>query len=163
LSLAEIEHLQQERARRDAARCHYIEGVRNLIQAVEAGVEVETLVVSERLLRVPRALKLVRRWMRAGSPCLEVSPEQFRRISRDRRASGVGAVVRQHWTRLHRASPRAGLCWICLERARATGNVGSLLRTSEALGGAGVILLGREIDPFDPGVVRATNGSPSSW
>jgi TrmH family RNA methyltransferase len=74
-------------------------------------------------------------------------------------ASGVGAVVVQRWSPLHRTSPRAGLCWVVLEAIRSEGNFGSLIRTSEAIGGAGFILVGPRIDPFDPAVVRASMGA----
>jgi TrmH family RNA methyltransferase len=46
-----------------------------------------------------------------------------------------------------------------LEAHRSGGNLGSLIRTSEAIGGAGFILVGPGIDPFDPAVVRASMGA----
>jgi TrmH family RNA methyltransferase len=45
-----------------------------------------------------------------------------------------------------------------LEAIRSVGNLGSLIRTSEAVGGAGFILIGTRIDPYDPVVVRASMG-----
>jgi TrmH family RNA methyltransferase len=133
--------------------------VRNVVQAVENGFRLETLISSDPLLTVPIARKLVRDRRRAGVPTLRVSPEAFRRVSRTHHASGVGAIVAQRWSALHRASPRAGLCWIVLEAVRSPGNLGTLIRTSEAVGGAGFILVGPRIDPFDPAVVRASMGA----
>ncbi len=75
------------------------------------------------------------------------------------RASGVAAVVAQRWSSLHHASPKAGLCWLLLESVRSEGNLGSFIRTSEAVGGAGFILVGPRIDPYAPGVVRASMGA----
>jgi RNA methyltransferase, TrmH family len=75
------------------------------------------------------------------------------------RASGVGVVVAQRWSPLHGALPRAGLCWVVLEAVRSAGNIGSLIRTSEAIGGAGFILVGPQIDPFAPAVVCASMGA----
>ena len=46
-----------------------------------------------------------------------------------------------------------------LEAVRSEGNLGTLIRTSEAVGGAGFILVGPRIDPFDPAVVRASMGA----
>ncbi len=80
-------------------------------------------------------------------------------MTRLERASGIGAIVRQHWSRLHRASPRGGLCWLAVTRVRSPGNLGSLLRTSAAVGGSGLIVIGRNVDPFDPAVVRASMGA----
>ena len=42
---------------------------------------------------------------------------------------------------------------------RSPGNLGTVLRTSDAVGGAGLILLGNEADPYDPAEVRATMGA----
>jgi len=46
-----------------------------------------------------------------------------------------------------------------LETMRSSGNLGTILRTAEATGGSGLILLGDTIDPYDPATVRATMGS----
>jgi TrmH family RNA methyltransferase len=158
-TLDEIKRLQADRAHRDARRTFFVEGVRNVVQAIENSFPIETLVWSEKLLIVPIARKLVRDCCRSGTPTLHVSPETFRQISATHHASGVGALVSQRWSPLHGASPRAGLCWVVLEAVRSEGNLGSLIRTSEAVGGAGFILVGPGIDPFDPAVVRASMGA----
>jgi TrmH family RNA methyltransferase len=133
--------------------------VRNVVEAIENGFHIETLVYSEKLLIVPVARRLVRDRRRAGTPTHHISPETFREISTTSRASGVGAIVSQRWSPFHRAPPRAGLCWVVLEAVRSKGNLGSLIRTSEAIGGAGFILVGPRVDPFDPAVVRASMGA----
>ncbi len=158
-TLAEIKQLQADRAHRDVRRTFFVEGVRNVVHAIESGFHIETLVYSEKLLIVPIARRLVRDRRRSGTPTLQVSPEAFRQVSATPRASGVGAVVAQRWSPLHGASPRAGLCWVVLEAVRSEGNLGSLIRTSEAIGGAGFILVGPRIDPFAPAVVRASMGA----
>ncbi len=158
-TLDEIRRLQTDRAYRDARGTFFVEGVRNVVHAIERGFHLETIVYSEKLLIVPIARRLVRDRCRTGTPALHVSPEVFRQVSATPRASGVGAVVSQRWSPLHHASPRAGLCWVVLEAVRSEGNLGSLIRTSEAIGGAGFILVGPRIDPFAPAVVRASMGA----
>ncbi len=158
-TLDAIRRLQADRAHRDARRAFFVEGVRNVAHAIEGGFPIETLVYSEKLLVVPIARRLVRDQCRAGTPTLRVSPEEFRQVSATPRASGVGAVVAQRWSPLHGTSPRAGLCWVVLEAVRSAGNLGSLIRSSEAIGGAGFILVGPQIDPFAPAVVRASMGA----
>jgi TrmH family RNA methyltransferase len=158
-TLDEIRRLQADRAHRDARRMFFAEGVRNVVHAIENGFGIETLVYSEKLLIVPIARRLVRDRCRSGIPTHPVSPEAFRQISTMPRASGVGAVVAQRWSPLHGTSPRTGLCWVVLEAVRSEGNLGTLIRTSEAIGGAGFILVGGRIDPFDPAVVRASMGA----
>jgi RNA methyltransferase, TrmH family len=48
---------------------------------------------------------------------------------------------------------------VVLDTVRSSGNFGTLIRTSEAFGGSGFILLGSHIDPFSPDTVRASMGS----
>ncbi len=158
-TLDEIGRLLTDRTHRDARRAFFVEGVRNVVHALECGFPIQTLVYSEKLLTVPIARRLVRDRCRSGTPTLRISPEEFRRVSTTPRASGVGAIVAQKWTPLHGVSPRSGLCWILLEKIRSEGNLGTLIRTSEAIGGAGFILVGPRIDPYAPAVVRASMGA----
>jgi len=158
-TLAHIAQLQRDRRYRDTHGCFFVEGVRNVVSAVDYGYPIEALLYSERLLTSPIARKLVRRLKRAGVPFARVSPEQFRSISRAERASGVAAVLGQNLQRLQHIAPGDAPCWVVLTHVRAPGNFGTLVRTSAAAGGAGFILLGGSIDPFDPAVVRASMGA----
>jgi TrmH family RNA methyltransferase len=157
--LVEIGKLSEDRNYRDACSRLFVEGVRNLVAAVDNGFSIEHLVVSNLLLTSSIGKKLVRNLRLEGISDTRVSPEQFRQVSRTPRASGVGAIVCQKPQSLHQIRPRIGTCWIVLTRVRSPGNFGCLVRTSAAVGGAGFILMGESIDPFDPAVVRATMGA----
>ncbi|BAY07863.1 TrmH family RNA methyltransferase [Calothrix sp. NIES-2098] len=158
-TLTEVEKLQFDRAYRHASGLFYIEGVRNFVKAIDNGFDISAIVFSEKLLTAPLARKLVRRSRRAGVPCINVTPEQFRHVSHTERASGIGAIARQRWFNLDNISSQTGLCWVALQTVRSPGNLGTLIRTSEAVGGAGFIFIGASIDPFDPDVVRASMSS----
>jgi TrmH family RNA methyltransferase len=158
-TLAQVKRLQCDRAYRDAKQLFYIEGVRNFLKAVDSGFEIAAITFSEKLLTVPPARKLVRQLRRDGVPTLGITPEQFRQISQTERASGIGAILCQRWHPLPDISATDGLCWVVLETVRSPGNLGTLIRTSEAVGGAGFIFIGESIDPFNPDVVRASMGS----
>lgn len=157
-ALAEAQKLQNDRNYRDRKGLFFIEGVRNFIQARDVGWEMSVILFSEKLCIAPIARKLFRRARRNGTPCVNLTPEQFRQVSRADRASGIAAILPQHWSPLQQISPQTGLCWIALETIRSPGNFGTLIRTSEAVGGAGFILIGTDIDPFDANVIRATMG-----
>lgn len=158
-TLALVERLQRDRRYRDTHGLFWVEGVRNFVAAVDHHFEVDAVVYSERLLTAPLARKLVRRLKRAGVPFAAVSPEQFRQMSTAERAAGVAAILRQHIRDLHQVTPGPHSCWVALSHVRSAGNLGSLLRTSAAVGGAGLILLGAGVDPFDPGTVRGSMGA----
>ena len=158
-TVSAIERLQHDRGYRDSRGLFFIEGVRNFIEAVDHCFSVDTLLYSEKLLINPLARKLVRRLKRAGVPFARVTPEQFRRVSKTERASGVAAILHQRVQRLDQVKLTDRGCWTALGQVRSPGNFGTLLRTSAATGAAGFILLGDSIDPFDPAVVRATMGA----
>jgi TrmH family RNA methyltransferase len=64
------------------------------------------------------------------------------------------AVFRQRWV----AAKPKGL-WVALEDMRDPGNLGTIIRTADAAGAAGVILAGQSCDPWGPDCIRATMGS----
>lgn len=157
--LTQVAQLQSSRHFRDCHNLFYIEGVRNFIQVANSNFEIAAILYSEKLLIVTPARQLVRKLRRDGIKTIKLTPEEFRKISSTKKASGIGAIVHQHWTKLDRISPQKGLCWTALEKVCSPGNFGTLIRTSEAIGSAGFILIGKSIDLYDPNVVRATMGS----
>jgi RNA methyltransferase, TrmH family len=157
--LKTIARLQCERQYRDKQGLYFVEGVRNFIATLENNQRVETLLYSEKLLTSPLARKHVRQLKRAGVPFASVSPEQFRTISKAKRASGVGVILRQNTLKIKQVTPGKQPCWVVLNQVRLPGNFGTLIRTCAAIGGAGFILLNHQIDPFDPNVIRASMGA----
>jgi RNA methyltransferase, TrmH family len=158
-TLAAIERLQYDRRYRDTRRLFFVEGVRNFVEAVDHHFPFEALIYSEKLLISPIARKLVRRLKRSGVPFARVSPEQFRKVSKTERVSGVGAILRQRILKLEDIRLCDAQRWTVLSHVRSLGNLGTLIRTSAATGATGFILLGDSIDPFDPSVIRATMGA----
>jgi len=158
-TLSRIRKLQDERRYRDQHRVFFVEGVRNFVTAMDEGHSIEALLYSEKLLTAPLARKLVRQSKRAGVPFARVSPEEFRSISRAERASGVAAILRQRIKTLEQVRLDPYSCWTVLSHVRSLGNFGTLVRTSAAIGATGFILLGPQIDPYEPVVVRATMGA----
>lgn len=157
-TLHRIKRLQTDRRYRDAQGACFIEGVRNFVHVSDSRLDIAVIVYSEKLLTAPLARKLVRRFRRSGIETISVSPEQFRGISQTHRASGIGAIIRQRWQRLPSITPSMGL-WVILDRVRSLGNFGTLIRTLDAGGGTGFILLNQAVDPYAPSTVRASMGS----
>ncbi|HZZ87085.1 MAG TPA: RNA methyltransferase, partial [Caulobacteraceae bacterium] len=65
----------------------------------------------------------------------------------------------QRFTPLSALQPSAARCWVALEAVRDPGNLGTIIRTADAAGCGGVILVGDCCDPFSVEAVRATMGS----
>jgi TrmH family RNA methyltransferase len=153
-----IQRLRHREAREQSG-LYYVEGLRLVLQAAQSGATLEALVVCEPLLTHAFGQRLVRHQHRRGVPILEVTPPVMRQLAIVADPQGIGAVVRQRWEDLAQVAPGDELCWIALQLVRSVGNLGTILRTSEAVGGAGIILLGDAVDPYDPAAVRATMGS----
>jgi TrmH family RNA methyltransferase len=105
---------------------------------------------------------LLARLRAAGVSCLAVAPLLYLEVVRTGEPQGIAAVARQHLVGLEEldGGPRAR--WLAVESVRSPGNLGSILRTAEAVGVAGVILIGpagAQADPFDPAAVRASMGA----
>ena len=158
-TLTRIRKLQDDRRYRDQHRLFFVEGVRNFVAAVDGRFSVKTLLYSEKLLTAPLARKFVRQLKRAGVPFARVTPEEFRSISRAERASGIAAILHQQIQTLEEIQTDPFSCWTVLSNVQSLGNFGTLVRTSAASGATGFILLGPQIDPYEPVVVRATMGA----
>ncbi len=152
-------HRLRLREERERAGLYYIEGMRFVDQAITHGAKIETLVVSRPLLTHPYAQRLVRRQERMGTSTVYVTPEVLQRVSLVDDPQGIGAIVRQRWERLSDLNVGDELCWLAHNFVRSPGNLGTVLRTSEAVGAAGMILLDEETDPYEPAAVRATMGA----
>ncbi|MDE2847923.1 MAG: RNA methyltransferase [Gemmatimonadota bacterium] len=162
-----------QRKRRQETGLFFAEGIRLVGEAVQTGADVETLVVAPELLRSDFGRDTVRRARKEGVEILEVGADVFRSLSGKDGPAGIGVVARQRWTALDDAGVGRGggdaatddaaaaatLGWVVLEDVGNPGNLGSILRTSEAVGGAGIILLGETVDPYDPASVRGSMGA----
>jgi TrmH family RNA methyltransferase len=71
----------------------------------------------------------------------------------------VVGVFENRWKPLRDIRPAKGETWIALDRVRDPGNLGTIIRTADAAGASGVILVGETTDPFSLETVRATMGS----
>ena len=132
------------------------EGMKLAQDALDAGWAVRTLLVA-RDGSSDRAEALAARVHAAGGLVLRCSGKVLQAVARRDNPQTVMAVVAERWTAT--VEPRAGETWLALDRCRDPGNLGTAIRTADALGAAGVVLVGASTDPFDQAAVRATMGS----
>lgn len=157
--LARIVSLRRSRKFRDSTRTFAIEGIRQFIRASEAEYEFEAIYVSPPLLQQGHAAKLARQLSSHGVRKIVLTPEQFRSISIMERASGIIAIARQRWAPLNQVNPSSGIGFLVIDFIRSPGNLGTILRTAEAVGMGGVLFAGDVCDPHDPLIIRATMGA----
>jgi TrmH family RNA methyltransferase len=154
-----IRALEMRKARKESG-LFVAEGASILITAREHGFTPETLVFRAGSAASGVARGLVARALEAGAECIEVSEAVLGKLaSKDNPQSMLG-VFRQRWADAPPAAKvaRAHL-WLALEEVRDPGNLGTILRTADAVGAGGIILIGQSCDPYSRECVRATMGS----
>lgn len=148
-----------KRAERDRTQTFFAEGLRFVGQAVAQNAQIEAVLVVPKTLEHPFGLRLRQQLEQKRIPLWEVTPDLFLRLSRAEEAQWIGAVVRQRWDAPDRAAASMSLCWVALDQVHSPGNLGTILRTGDAVGASGLILIGDTVDPYDPACVRATMGA----
>lgn len=148
-----------ERKERRQSGLFFVEGLRTVGEAVQRGWDLETLIVAPELLVSLFGQQLVEQAAANGSAVIEVSEEVFHSLSIKEGPQGIAAVGRQRWTQLEEVHAKPGDTWIALDSVQDPGNLGTIIRTSDAAGCSGVILLEQATDPYDPGALRASMGA----
>jgi len=164
ISSTQNPHIKQikslsSRKNRKQTGLYFIEGIRLVGEAVQLKTDIETLVTAPDLLSSTFGQGIVTEAVQTGTPTLDVTPDVFRRLSGKDGPQGLGAVVRQRWETLESVEAGASLGWVVLDEVRNPGNLGTILRSCDAVGCTGVILLGDTADPYDPAAVRAGMGA----
>jgi TrmH family RNA methyltransferase len=144
---------------RDQQNAFMAEGLKLVIDALDLGWEVRTLVFAKAGRGNPAVEKVAARTVAAGGTVLEVSEKVLSAITRRDNPQMVVGVFTQQFRALKDIRPKDGEVWVALDRVRDPGNLGTVIRTVDAVGASGVILVGETTDPFAVETVRATMGS----
>jgi tRNA G18 (ribose-2'-O)-methylase SpoU len=151
------ETLKRNRHKRHAHRELFVEGVRNLDQAVARGWPFRALFygAGRPLSAWARALRT-----RAGAPIeYACAPALMAKLSDKTEPSELCAIVGMPDDGFGRIPDRPRLKLVVLDRPQNPGNLGTILRTCDAFGVHGVIITGHAVDLYDPAVIRASMGS----
>ncbi len=92
-----------------------------------------------------------------GIDLISVSQPTFLSISNKEGPQGIAAVVAEDFCDISEVLTLKGL-WVALDSVQDPGNLGSILRSLDAAGGKGLILLDDSTDPYHPTSVRASMG-----
>jgi tRNA G18 (ribose-2'-O)-methylase SpoU len=133
------------------------EGIRIVEEALTCGAPVETLVYAPDLLTSERAKALVEKVERTQR--LALSADVFRALSERDEPQGIAALIRIEDHSLATIPLSDDMLVVVAYQLRDPGNLGSIIRTADAAGATGVIVVGPAADIYDPRAVRATMGS----
>jgi len=144
---------------RDQQNAFMAEGLKLVIDALDLGWQIRTLVFAKAGRGNPAVEKVAARTVAAGGTVLEVSEKVLVAITRRDNPQMVVGVFSQKFLALRDIRADNGDVWVALDRVRDPGNLGTVIRTVDAVGAKGVILVGDTTDPFSVETVRATMGS----
>ena len=150
--------LRQKKARLESG-LFLVEGIRPVGEAVEAKAEIETIFYAPDVLHSEFAEELIRSQAKQGVTCLPVTTDVFDSISDKENPQGILALVKQNPKKLEELNPENFLWGVGLVAPQDPGNLGTILRTIDAVGASGLLLLDSNLDVYHPSTVRASMGS----
>ncbi len=149
----------RQRKQRDDTGLFLVEGLFHIGEALAAQAGIEALFYAPDLLETDFSRQLIDRAVTAGTPCYETTAEILESLAEKDNPQGVIAVVRQPHRSLADLNPQNFPWGVALVAPQDPGNVGAILRTIDAVGASGLILIDSSVDPYHHTAVRASLGS----
>lgn len=149
-------HLRKER---EESGLFLAEGLKIVAEAFEHGRTPRILMYGPDAAAHHLVKAIAAATLKASGEVLEVSRDILEKVSRRDNPQTVVAVFEQAFTPLAALEPKSAGAWVALQAVRDPGNLGAIVRTADAAGCGGVILVGDCCDPYSVEAVRATMGS----
>lgn len=159
----QVIHLR-DRSERDQSQLFLIEGYREILRAFDAGWSLDQLYICPDLFLGSNEPGLIDRIASRGTLVLTCSEKVFQKMSYRDRPDGLLAIAPQKHPSLDdlkqsRASSQQLPFYVVAEAIEKPGNLGTILRSSDAVGVSGLIVCDRCTDIYNPNVVRASVGT----
>ena len=163
--IKQIRKLLSYRKQRDSSQLFVVEGIRHVGEAITANASMEYICYAPGLLTSDFAQQLIDKQSQSGIPCLAVDNDVFKYFSGKENPQGILAVIHQPEYKIDRFNPQNFTWGVALVAPQDPGNIGTILRTIDAVGASGLLLIDDPdnnqfcADPFHPSSVRASMGS----
>jgi RNA methyltransferase, TrmH family len=148
----------RERRERERTGLTIVDGAREILRALDAGVAVEAAFLAEELVRAPDALAAADR-LRHRPTTIEASPAVLAKVAFGERSEGVVAIVRTPDRTLADLVLRENPLIVVVEGIEKPGNLGAVLRSADGAGVDAVIAADPLTDPYNPNAIRASLGT----
>ena len=153
-----VRQLRDKKHRREEG-LFLAEGLRILTEALDAGIAPVMLWHAEGSAGHPLVQKLAEAAEARGGDVFVTSPDILSKLSGKDNPGTVIGVYPEMLTPLPDLDRNAADIWLVAERLRDPGNLGTILRTGDAVGAGGLILIDDCTDPFSVEAVRASMGA----
>lgn len=141
---------------RNETKCFIAEGKKIIQDAMEKNWKIRTFVC----LKDDEAVQeLAAKTRQKGSDVLFVNKNILSKITNRDNAANCVAVIEQKDNDINEINPKIKEIWIALDRVRDTGNLGTIIRTCQAMGIEGIIMVGECADVFNMETIRASMGA----
>ncbi|MDK2787229.1 MAG: methyltransferase, TrmH family [Epulopiscium sp.] len=152
--------LQKSKKNRNKEKAFVVEGIK-IVEEIPKDWEIDSIFVASSFKKEnPSFLDRisVHRHL-SENEVIEVSDKIFNAISDTMTPQGVLAICRQKSFSLEKVLTNENGFYIILEDLQDPGNLGTIIRTGDALGADGIILTKGSVDLYNPKVIRSTMGS----
>ena len=151
----------RNRPDRDDSQVVLAEGYRALVRALAGGYPLKEIFVCPECFPPEKhhEEELLAQWAARGARLIRVAPLPFEKMCYRDRPEGLLGVGPQLHRGLEALKPAKNPFYLVAEQIEKPGNLGTIMRSSDAVGVDGLILCGSRTDLFNPNVVRASTGN----
>jgi TrmH family RNA methyltransferase len=153
-----LRSLRDKKARREEG-LFLAEGLRILTEARDSGLLPEIIAFSPEGAKHPLAAEVIAATEAAGGDAIETTPDILSKMSGKDNPQMLLGAYRQPDTSLEQIDRAKAPLWMVAQALRDPGNIGTILRTGDAVGAGGLILIDDCADPFSVEAVRASMGA----
>ncbi len=153
-----LRSLRDKKARRSEG-LFLAEGLRIITEARDSGRLPEIIAFSAEGARHPLCAEIIAATEAAGGEAIETAPDILAKMSGKDNPQAILGAYRQPDTRLAALDRSASPLWLVAQCLRDPGNIGTILRTGDATGAGGLILIDDSADPYSVEAVRASMGA----
>lgn len=150
--------LRDRRHREEQGRIR-IDGARELLRAIHAGVPLVEVFVCEPLCKSDEAQRVVAELPQGGAEVLSIAEPIFEKLAFGDRAEGVLGVAKMPRPTLSDLTLPENPLVAVLEGVEKPGNVGAVLRSGDAAGLSALVVADGRTDLFNPNAIRASLGT----
>jgi TrmH family RNA methyltransferase len=160
-----VRQLLMQRKERESSGLFVAEGIRHVSEALVAQARIEYICYAPDLLTSDFALNLIHQQSQHEIPCLAIDADSFSGLAGKDNPQGILAVIHKPNLHLDSLSPKNFPWGVALVAPQDPGNIGTILRTIDAVGASGLLVLDDpennqfSSDPYHPSSVRASMGS----
>lgn len=154
-----IRKLKQKKVRQQTGE-GFVDGLRGALTAAEHAPHLlKKIVIAPDLLTGSEAENRLTEVV-TQDQIVPVSAAVYRSLSERENPAGMGAIVQSPLVPLNSLTPQTNTAtYVILDRIGDPGNLGTIIRTADAAGMSGVIMVGAGVDVLHPSTLRASLGT----